>query len=90
MEPCPGQVGAVVVSQTVTGQAQDADRHAGPLTRHQLTRTAADPGERSRFNAAARAATSRTATYNVITTYEIRGLLRRDSQGRYTLGWGQL
>ena len=42
------------------------------------------------LNAAARTATSRTATYNIITTYEIRGLLRRDSQGRYTLGWGLL
>lgn len=37
---------------------------------------------------AARAGASRTAAYNVITTYEIRGLLRRDSQGRYVLGWG--
>jgi DNA-binding IclR family transcriptional regulator len=37
---------------------------------------------------AARTGTSRTAAYNVITTYEIRGLLRRDSQNRYALGWG--
>ena len=31
---------------------------------------------------------SRTAAYNVITTYELRGLVRRDSQNRYDLGWG--
>jgi DNA-binding IclR family transcriptional regulator len=37
---------------------------------------------------ATRTGTSRTAAYNVITTYEIRGLLRRDSTGRYALGWG--
>ena len=37
---------------------------------------------------AARTGSSRTATYNVVTTYEIRGLLRRDAQNRYLLGWG--
>jgi DNA-binding IclR family transcriptional regulator len=31
---------------------------------------------------------SRTAAYNVIATYELRGLVRRDSQNRYQLGWG--
>jgi len=31
---------------------------------------------------------SRTAAYNVVTTYEIRGLVRRDSHSRYELGWG--
>jgi DNA-binding IclR family transcriptional regulator len=31
---------------------------------------------------------SRTAAYNIVTTYEIRGLVRRDSQNRYDLGWG--
>jgi DNA-binding IclR family transcriptional regulator len=31
---------------------------------------------------------SRTAAYNVLTTYEIRGLVRRDSRNRYVLGWG--
>jgi DNA-binding IclR family transcriptional regulator len=31
---------------------------------------------------------SRTAAYNVIATYEIRGLVRRDAQNRYELGWG--
>lgn len=36
----------------------------------------------------ARTGFSRTAAYNVITTYEIRGLVRRDSQNRYDLGWG--
>ena len=33
---------------------------------------------------------SRTAAYNIVTTYEIRGLVRRDSQNRYRLGWGLL
>jgi DNA-binding IclR family transcriptional regulator len=37
---------------------------------------------------AARTGFSRTAAYNVVTTYEIRGLVRRDSQNRYVLGWG--
>ncbi|QIG43376.1 IclR family transcriptional regulator [Nocardioides anomalus] len=31
---------------------------------------------------------SRTAAYNVLATYELRGLVRRDDQGRYELGWG--
>lgn len=35
-----------------------------------------------------RTGSSRTAAYNVITTYEIRGLLRRDPLNRYVLGWG--
>ena len=33
---------------------------------------------------------SRTAAYNIVTTYEIRGLVRRDAQNRYRLGWGLL
>jgi DNA-binding IclR family transcriptional regulator len=33
---------------------------------------------------------SRTAAYNIVTTYEIRGLVRRDAQHRYRLGWGLL
>ncbi len=33
---------------------------------------------------------SRTAAYNILTTYEIRGLVRRDSQNHYALGWGLL
>lgn len=37
---------------------------------------------------AARTRSSRTAAYNVITTYELRGLVRRDSHNRYLLGWG--
>jgi IclR family acetate operon transcriptional repressor len=39
---------------------------------------------------ATRTGTSRTAAYNVIATFEIRGLLRRDSHHRYSLGWGLL
>jgi DNA-binding IclR family transcriptional regulator len=35
-----------------------------------------------------RTGSSRTAAYNVISTYELRGLVRRDSQSRYELGWG--
>jgi len=31
---------------------------------------------------------SKTAAYNVMTTLEIRGLVRRDPQHRYVLGWG--
>ncbi len=31
---------------------------------------------------------SRTAVYNLLTTYELRGLVRRDSHNRYELGWG--
>ena len=38
----------------------------------------------------ARTGFSRTAAYNILTTYEIRGLVRRDSQNRYRLGWGLL
>jgi IclR family acetate operon transcriptional repressor len=30
---------------------------------------------------------SRTAAYNVITTFEIRGLVHRDDRNRYELGW---
>jgi DNA-binding IclR family transcriptional regulator len=37
---------------------------------------------------AARTGFSRTAAYNVVTTYELRGLVRRDAQNRYALGWG--
>ncbi len=37
---------------------------------------------------ASRTSFSRTAAYNVLTTYEIRGLVRRDSHNRYVLGWG--
>lgn len=37
---------------------------------------------------AARIGSSRTAAYNVLSTYEIRGLVRRDSRNRYVLGWG--
>lgn len=33
---------------------------------------------------------SRTAAYNIAATYEIRGLVRRDAQNRYGLGWGLL
>jgi IclR family acetate operon transcriptional repressor len=36
---------------------------------------------------AARTGFSRTAAYNVLTTYEIRGLVRRDFRNRYVLGW---
>jgi DNA-binding IclR family transcriptional regulator len=36
---------------------------------------------------AARVGTSRTAVNNVIATYEIRGLLRRNTQNRLVLGW---
>ena len=35
----------------------------------------------------ARTGFSRTAASNVLTTYEIRGLVRRDSHHRYELGW---
>lgn len=38
----------------------------------------------------ARTGLSRTAAYNVAATYEIRGLVRRDVQNRYALGWGLL
>ena len=38
----------------------------------------------------ARTGLSRTAAYNVAATYEIRGLVRRDAQNRYGLGWGLL
>lgn len=37
---------------------------------------------------AARTGFSRTAAYNVVATYEIRGLVQRDSHNRYVLGWG--
>jgi len=37
---------------------------------------------------ATRTGFSRTAAYNVVTTYEIRGLVRRDPNNRYVLGWG--
>lgn len=37
---------------------------------------------------ATRTGLSRTAAYNILTTYEIRGLVRRDSQNRYMPGWG--
>lgn len=33
---------------------------------------------------------SRTAAYNIAATYELRGLVRRDAQNRYGLGWGLL
>ncbi|WP_165354454.1 IclR family transcriptional regulator [Nocardioides glacieisoli] len=33
---------------------------------------------------------SRTAAYNIAATYELRGLVRRDTQNRYGLGWGLL
>ena len=39
---------------------------------------------------AAQTGCSRTAAYNIATTFEIRGLVRRDSQNRYGLGWGLL
>jgi DNA-binding IclR family transcriptional regulator len=37
---------------------------------------------------ATRTGFSRTAAYNVVATYEIRGLVRRDAHHRYVLGWG--
>ncbi|GGL98232.1 IclR family transcriptional regulator [Nakamurella endophytica] len=37
---------------------------------------------------AAASGSSKTAAYNLVTTMEFRGLVRRDAQNRYHLGWG--
>lgn len=37
---------------------------------------------------AAATGSSKTAAYNLLTTLELRGLMRRDAQNRFQLGWG--